>query len=151
MYTGVEDILLMINRIFGGSGEKYFVYLLKHFNMDSKKPTINTFSGNQVKRLVRIADRNPERANRVLDRMKKRKDIQGDAQIIKGSGIKYTLTKEEQDKTKAVGGLRQPNKPIAEGSSQFKQVDLKSDKKPISGSSAFKYVELKGNKNKTGY
>ena len=127
-----------------------------------KKP-IGNFSAGQVGRVVRIADRNPDRAYRVLDRMKKRKDIQGDTKIIKGSGIKYSLTKEEQDRTMAVGGLKQ-SKPLAEassqfknvdlksgakpisGSSQFKKVDLKSDKKPITGSSKFKYVELKGTK-----
>jgi len=109
-----------------------------------KKP-IGNFSAGQVERVVRIADRNPDRAYRVLDRMKKRKDIEGDTKIIKRSGIKYSLTKEEQDRTMAVGGLRE-SKPLISGSSQFKKVDLKSDKKPISGSSKFKYVELKGTK-----
>jgi hypothetical protein len=108
---------------------------------NGKKP-IGNFSSNQVGRIVRIADRNPDRAYRVLDRMKKRKDIEGDTKIIKGSGIKYSLTKEEQDRTMAVGGLRQP-KPLAEGSSQFKKVDLKSEAKPVTGSSRFKYVDLK--------
>ena len=69
---------------------------------DPKKPIFN-ISGKQIERVVRIADRNPDRAYRVLDRMKKRKDLEGDTKIVKGSGIKYKFTKEEQDRPMTVG------------------------------------------------
>jgi hypothetical protein len=42
-----------------------------------------SFSGHQVKRILRIAENNPDRANKVLDRMKERKGLAGDTKITK--------------------------------------------------------------------
>lgn len=110
---------------------------------DVEEAMPGSLSPRQVKRVVRISENNDERANRVLDRMKKRKGIEGDMEIVKGVGIKRQFTKEEQEKSSGTGGLKQ-TAPLASGSSGFKQVDLKSEPKPLaSASSGFKQVDLK--------
>jgi hypothetical protein len=100
-------------------------------------------SQHQVKRVVRISAQDGERANRVLDRMKKRKGITSETSI-EGGGIRTKFTPEQQQKSMGTGGLRAGARPLATGTSEFKQVDLKSESKPLAtGSSGFKYVELK--------
>ena len=110
--------------------------------MDNE-PQIKNLSSSQVKRVVSISERDSDRANRVLDRMKKRKGIEGATEIVKGVGIKRQFTPKEQEISSGTGGLKGAT-PLASGSSGFKQVDLKSNPATLSsGSSKFKYVELK--------
>lgn len=112
--------------------------------MDNE-PQIKNLSSSQVKRVVSISERDSDRANRVLDRMKKRKGIEGATEIVKGVGIKRQFTPKEQEISSGTGGLKGAT-PLASGSSEFKQVDLKSESKPLaSGSSGFKQVDLKSN------
>lgn len=117
-----------------------------------------SFSGHQVKRILRISENNPDRANKVLDRMKERKGLAGDTKITK-YGIAYKYTPEETARTSVTVGMKEKPKPLASATTPFKHVSLKSDApmepkesdkpmmkeqvKPLaSGTSASKYVEL---------
>jgi ribosomal protein L11 len=82
---------------------------------------MKNFSGRQVKRVIRISENNPDRANKVLDRMKKRKGINTITDAIE------------------YGALKEQVKQVASGTSASKYVELS---KPVSGSSGFKQVEL---------
>lgn len=82
---------------------------------------MKNFSGRQVKRVIRISENNLDRANKVLDRMKKRKGINTITDAIE------------------YGALKEQVKQVASGTSASKYVELS---KPVSGSSGFKQVEL---------
>jgi predicted ATP-grasp superfamily ATP-dependent carboligase len=92
---------------------------------------MKNFSGRQVKRVIRISENNLDRANKVLDRMKKRKGINTITDAIEYGALSKPVS--------GTGGLKEQVKQVASGTSASKYVELS---KPVSGSSGFKQVEL---------